>query len=148
MHIPNGDPLLVHLMMLHEVRSQEVIDLGNFEFEVQGYRMMFTEQDYCLITGLRFGPFLDLINEGTKHQSKLRARLFPEESDESLRLKQIEDFILSPNFRTVNDADGVKLVESIFLLKGLIGRDPKTCIPPLVYKLLDDQYDWERYYYF
>ncbi|CAI9261519.1 unnamed protein product [Lactuca saligna] len=30
MHIPHGDLLLVHLMMLHEVRTQEVFEMGRF----------------------------------------------------------------------------------------------------------------------
>ena len=30
MHIPHGDPLLVHMMMLHEIRCQQVFEMGGF----------------------------------------------------------------------------------------------------------------------
>nr|KAJ0190217.1 hypothetical protein LSAT_V11C800389790 [Lactuca sativa] len=53
MHVPNGDPLLVHLMMLHEVRSQEVFETGRFLFKIQGMQLDFDETRYILISGLR-----------------------------------------------------------------------------------------------
>ena len=146
MHIPNGDPLLIHLMMLHEVRSQKMINLDKFEFEVQGYRIVFSEQDFCLISGMRFGPFVDLLGKlENKYNSKFRARLFPESTDDSLRPGDIEKLILSERYLSLADVDRVKLVELNLLLKGLIGRDLKTCIPEIVYKLLDDPYEWQRY---
>ena len=45
MHIPLGDPLFVHLMMLHEVRSQPIFEMGRFLFDIQGIQLDFGETD-------------------------------------------------------------------------------------------------------
>nr|KAJ0200019.1 hypothetical protein LSAT_V11C600335310 [Lactuca sativa] len=34
MHVPNSDPLLVYLMVLHEVRSRQLFESGRFLFEI------------------------------------------------------------------------------------------------------------------
>ena len=73
---PNGDPLLVHTMMLHEVRTQALARVGRFGFSVQGIQFQYGETEFFLITGLKFGPFANLLS-GTKNpkNSILRSRL-------------------------------------------------------------------------
>nr|KAJ0222593.1 hypothetical protein LSAT_V11C200097000 [Lactuca sativa] len=79
MHVLNGDPLLVHLMMLHEVKSQQVSEMRMFLFEIQGI----------------VGPYVDLLHdERGRSNSNLRARLFPDIIDARLRLKDLEDYIM------------------------------------------------------
>nr|KAJ0219408.1 hypothetical protein LSAT_V11C300134280 [Lactuca sativa] len=93
MPISNGDPMFCHLLMLHEV----VARTGRFRFELRG--------------GLRFGPYFDVIN--TKFDTKyiLRDRLFPNVTDENLRLKDIKDYIKGPEFLTCGDDDAVSYDE-------------------------------------
>nr|KAJ0193139.1 hypothetical protein LSAT_V11C800398020 [Lactuca sativa] len=117
MHVPHGDPLLVHLMMLHKVRSQQIFEMGRFLFEIQGMHLDFGETIYILICGLRVGPYVDLLHdEKGRSNSNLCARLFP-------------DF---------SNAHVVMLIQLVFMLKGLHGRDIKTSILAVVYKLVDN----------
>nr|KAJ0190480.1 hypothetical protein LSAT_V11C800428750 [Lactuca sativa] len=127
MHIPHGDPLLVHLMMLYEVRTQEVFEMGRFLFDIEGRHLQFGETEYILICGLKVGRYVDLLyDEKGRSNSSLRARLFPDISDARLRLKDLEDFIMSPKYLEVKDEDVVMLIQLVFVLKGLHGRDVKT----------------------
>ncbi|CAH1442855.1 unnamed protein product [Lactuca virosa] len=146
MHIPHGDPLLVHKMMLHEVRCQQIFEMGRFLFDVEGIQLGFGETEYILICGLKVGPYVDLLHdEKVQSNSNLRARLFPEISDARLRLKNLEDLIMSPNYLALQDEDDVMLIQLVFMLKGLHGRDVKTGIPAAVYKLADNIDDWNRF---
>nr|KAJ0190688.1 hypothetical protein LSAT_V11C800453850 [Lactuca sativa] len=115
MNIPHGDPLVMHMMMLHE------LDFG--------------ETEYILISGLKVGPYVDLLyDKKGQSNSQLRARLFLDISDSRLRLKDLEDLIMSPNYSALQDED-----------VGLHGRDVKTGIPAAVYKLADNIDDWNRF---
>ena len=86
------------------------------------------------------------ITKKGQSNSKLRARLFPDISDSRLRLKDLEDLIMSPNYLALQDEDDVMLTQLVFMLKGLHGRDVKTSIPAAVYKLANNIDAWNRYY--
>nr|KAJ0191876.1 hypothetical protein LSAT_V11C800395570 [Lactuca sativa] len=108
MHVSNGDPVLVHLMMLYEVRSQQVFGSGRFLFEIQRVQLDFGETEYILISGLRFGPYVDLLHdEKGRSNSNLRARLFPYFTDAYLRFKDLKEYIMSPNYLQIQDEDAV-----------------------------------------
>ena len=145
MPIPNGDPLIVHAMMLQEERDIGVGQRGRFRFNVQGLHLEYGDSEFCLITGLKFGPFANLL-AGTKNpkNSLLRSRLFPKQTDKSLRLRDIQDFILDPRFLDASDDDAVMLMQIFVLLRGMLGRELKSCIPPLVFELADHPYNWNR----
>nr|KAJ0201213.1 hypothetical protein LSAT_V11C600326390 [Lactuca sativa] len=146
MHIPHRDPLLVRLMMLHEVRTQEVFEIRRFLFEIEGRHLEFGETEYILICGLKVGRYVDLLyDEKGRSNSSLRARLFPDISNARLRLKDLEDFIMSPKYLEVEDEDVVMLIQLVFVLKGLHGRDVKTCIPAAIYNLADNSDDWNTF---
>ncbi|CAI9298366.1 unnamed protein product [Lactuca saligna] len=136
---PNGNPMLCHLMVLHDVRDVEVARTGRFRFELQGRVVEYGETEFCLISGLRFGPYVDIINTKVSRNSSLRNRLFPNVRDKDLRLKDLEDYVIGPSFSTCSDEDAVMVMQMIFLLRGLIGRDGNTCIPSAVYELADSQ---------
>nr|KAJ0200131.1 hypothetical protein LSAT_V11C600330510 [Lactuca sativa] len=98
----HGDPLLVHLIMLHEVQSQQVLNR-----EDTGVQLDFGETKYILISGLS---------------------LFPDIIDSHLRLRDFEEYIMSPNYLQLQDEDAIMLIQLVFMLKGLHGQDVKICI--------------------
>ncbi|CAI9268580.1 unnamed protein product [Lactuca saligna] len=106
----------------------------------------FGETEYILIFRLKVGPCVDLLHD-EKRQSNpnLCARLFLGISDARLWLKDLEDFIMSPNYLAVQDEDVVMLIQLVFMLKGLYGRDVKTGILVVVYKLADNIDDRNRF---
>ncbi|CAI9269943.1 unnamed protein product [Lactuca saligna] len=68
----------------------------------------FGETEYILISGLRFGPYVDLLHdERGQSNSNLRARLFPDITDSRLRPKDLEEYIMSPNYLALQDKDTV-----------------------------------------
>ena len=85
--------------------------------------MDFGETEYILICGLKVGPYVDLLHdEKGQSNSQLCARLFPDISDSRLRLKDLEDLIMSPNYSALQDEDVVMLIQLVFMLKGLHRR--------------------------
>ncbi|CAI9286758.1 unnamed protein product [Lactuca saligna] len=56
----NGDTMLCHLMMLHEVCDVLVARAERFRFELQGRVVEYGETEFCLISDLRFGSYVDL----------------------------------------------------------------------------------------
>nr|KAJ0228345.1 hypothetical protein LSAT_V11C100048730 [Lactuca sativa] len=132
--------------MLHEIRSQEVFEIGRFLFEIQGMQLDFSETEYILICGLKVGPYMDLLHDKRdQSNSNLRAWLFPDITDARLRLKNLEDYIMSLNYLSLQDQDDVMFIQLVFMLKGLHGRDVKTGIPAAVYKFADNIDDWNRF---
>ena len=62
---------------------------------------------------------MDLIyDEKGQSNSQLRARLFPDISDSRLRLKDLEDLIMSPNYSALQDEDVVMLIQLFFYVEG------------------------------
>ncbi|CAI9276818.1 unnamed protein product [Lactuca saligna] len=91
MHVHNCDPLIVHLMMLHEVWSQEVYESGMFPLEIQRVQLDFGETEYILISGLRVCPYVYLLHdEKGRLNSNLRARFFPKITNAHLWLRDLE----------------------------------------------------------
>ncbi|CAI9301822.1 unnamed protein product [Lactuca saligna] len=141
----NGDSMLCILMILHEVRDVEVARAGKFRFELQGRVVEYGETKFCLISCLRFGPYVDIKNTKVTTSSTLRNRLFPSVKDEDLRMKDLEEYIKGLAFSTCSDEDAIMAMQMMFLLRGLIGRDNNTCILPAMYELADSQYYWNRF---
>ncbi|CAI9303009.1 unnamed protein product [Lactuca saligna] len=132
--------------MLHEVTSKEVFEMGRFLFEIQEMQLDFRETVYILIYGLRVGLYVDLLHdERGRSNSNLRARLFSDITDACLRLKDLEDYIMSQKYFSLHDEDVVMFIQLVFMLKGLHGRDIKMGIPAAVYTLVDNIDDWNRY---
>nr|KAJ0219809.1 hypothetical protein LSAT_V11C200088410 [Lactuca sativa] len=86
--------------------------------------------EYILISGLRVGPYIDLLHEEKHHlNSNLQAQLFPDIIDVRLWPRDLEDYIMSPKYQQLKDEDEVMFIQLVFVLKGLHGRDVTTCIP-------------------
>ncbi|CAI9304466.1 unnamed protein product [Lactuca saligna] len=66
-------------------------------------------------------------------------------SDARLRLTDFEDFTMSPNYLVVQDEYAVMLIQLVFMLKELHGRNVKNCIPAAVYKIADNRDDWNKF---
>nr|KAJ0217761.1 hypothetical protein LSAT_V11C300137010 [Lactuca sativa] len=90
-HILHGDLLLLHLMMLHKIRSQQLFEMGSWSY-------------------------VDLLHdERGRSDSNIRARLFPDISYAHLQLNDLEDFITSPSYSAVQDEDVVMLIQLVFM---------------------------------
>ena len=142
---PHGDPLLVHAMMMHETRSETLIEEMRFRFDLLGYQVEFGEKEFCLITGFCFGAYSDILaGKSLEANSALRERLFPKYSDNGVRLKHLQEYILSEPFMNVCDDDALAVFQIYLLLRGLIGRELNTGIPPLVFQFADTSNKWNR----
>ena len=106
--------------------------------------MEYGEPKFCLITGLRFGGYEDLINTPSSGSPlQFRGRVFPNHMDQQVRLRDLVNYIKGPDFKDLNE-DAVLLFQLIILLRGFLGRKFYMCIPPLVYELADHPNRWER----
>ncbi|KAL4578698.1 hypothetical protein LXL04_014827 [Taraxacum kok-saghyz] len=137
---PDGDAILMHDMMLREVRGDKELRI---RFEVDGHLLEYGESEFILITGLRVGEYFDILKEKKyRGNCMFRARVFPRISDKKLRLNDFSNLIHSASFKEINDSDASLVVQNFILLRGFMSRDLCTCIPPSVLTLVDDINSW------
>jgi len=79
--------------------------------------------------------------------SKFRERVFPEETDEGLRVGTLETFVKSPVLGTLSDEDAVRAMLLYVLSVGFLGKEKKEKVTPGYLLLVDDLSNWNRYYF-
>ncbi|KAL4573449.1 hypothetical protein LXL04_020257 [Taraxacum kok-saghyz] len=133
-------------MMMHEIRAETLIEESWFRFDLLGNQVEFGEKEFCLITGFRFGAYSDILaGKYLEANSALRERLFPKYFYKVVRLKHLREYILSKPFMNVCDDDALVVFKIYLLLRGLIGRELNTSIPPLVFLLANNSNKWNRF---
>nr|KAJ0194944.1 hypothetical protein LSAT_V11C700379510 [Lactuca sativa] len=154
MQIPHGDPLLVHLMMLHE--DEDTVMLIQLVFMLKGlhgrdvktgipvavYKVADNIDDWNMFAwGTYLRTNISRLMRGMFKKIE-EFRLFKQANPESKKAHKytIPDFMLS-----FKDEDTVMLIQLVFMLKGLHGRDVKTGIPVAVYKVADNIDDWNMF---
>ncbi|KAL4569297.1 hypothetical protein LXL04_024933 [Taraxacum kok-saghyz] len=93
-------------------------------FEVDGHLLEYGESEFILISGLRY--FLRLVIK-------------------KLHLNDFSNLIESARFKEINHEDASLVVQIFILLRGFMGRDLCTGIPPSVLTLADDINSWNRF---
>lgn len=117
---PHGDPLVMHKMMHHEVRGDShLAGLKRFRFEVSGHRLEYGEPEFILITGFRTGRYVEILGEKShESQSTFRKRVFPNATDSSLRLRDLDALTKNARFSKISVQDAVLVAQMLLLLEG------------------------------
>ncbi|KAI5327394.1 hypothetical protein L3X38_026790 [Prunus dulcis] len=128
---------IVHGAVLRKVAGQGVKDLDGLSFLLGCDVAQFTRQDFCLITGLRFGEVPE-VSSGESDRIRLRERYF---IDEGITCNALEEAFL----RCTEEDDIYKLALVYFAELVVLGRDKHLNINLNYLTLVEDLDAFNRY---
>ncbi|KAI5354936.1 hypothetical protein L3X38_007831 [Prunus dulcis] len=128
---------IVHGVVLHRVAGQGVKDLDGLSFLLGCDVAQFTRQDFCLITGLRFGEVPE-VSSGDSDEIRLQKRYF---IDEGITCNALEEAFL----RCTEEDDIYKLALVYFAELVVLGRDKHLNINLNYLTLVEDLDALNRY---
>ncbi|KAI5350503.1 hypothetical protein L3X38_003394 [Prunus dulcis] len=141
-HLLNIDKIqfsgqIVHGVVLRRVAGQGVKDLDGPSFLLGCDVAQFTRQDFCLITGLRFGEVPE-VSSGESDEIRLQKRYF---IDEGITCNALEEAFL----RCTEEDDIYKLALVYFAELVVLGRDKHLNINLNYLTLVEDLDAFNRY---
>ncbi|CAL9030437.1 unnamed protein product, partial [Prunus brigantina] len=141
-HLLNIDKIqfsgqIVHGVVLRRVAGQGVKDLDGLSFLIGCDVAQFTRQDFCLITGLRFGEVPE-VSSGESDEIRLQKRYF---IDEGITCNALEEAFM----RCTVEDDIYKLALVYFAELVVLGRDKHLNININYLTLVEDLDAFNRY---
>nr|KAJ0187480.1 hypothetical protein LSAT_V11C900497010 [Lactuca sativa] len=113
-----GDALLFHKMFLHQIRPDPILSpdgIKRLYFRVGNTKMVYGPEELCSITGFNFGEYPKNIGRkgsekllSSKKRCLLRERLFPDHTNNSVKIGDLKRLILNRTFLALNDVDAVR----------------------------------------
>ncbi|GKD11481.1 phospholipase-like protein, partial [Tanacetum coccineum] len=137
--------VLIHFMSCRQIESlPEHTDAVPFTYHLNGHYIEFGREEFCLITGLRFGPEnSDHYVEGIDSFKRL---LFGSDIDGGhITGQMLLDKINCEEFFKLQDEDAVAVCQLAVLHLILLGRQPAHNIPEWWFRLIVDKNKWETY---
>ncbi|CAL9028733.1 unnamed protein product [Prunus brigantina] len=128
---------IVHGVVLRRVAGQGVKDLDGLSFLIGCDVAQFTRQDFCLITGLRFGEVPE-VSSGESDEIRLQKRYF---IDEGITCNALEEAFM----RCTVEDDIYKLALVYFAELVILGRDKHLNININYLTLVEDLDAFNRY---
>ncbi|GKC15489.1 phospholipase-like protein [Tanacetum coccineum] len=115
-----------------------------FTYTINGHEIQFGREEFCLITGLRFG--VEFSDDYLHGPLDLRRRVWESHVDGNNIIGQmLIDKILSEEFYSLRDEDAVAVCLLAVLHMVLLGQEPKNNVPKWWLSLVDDINMWEKY---
>ncbi|GJT63928.1 phospholipase-like protein [Tanacetum coccineum] len=115
-----------------------------FTYTINGHEIQFGREEFCLITGLRFG--VEFSDDYLHGPLDLRRRVWESHVDGNNIIGQmLIDKILSEEFYSLRDEDVVAVCLLAVLHMVLLGQEPKNNVPKWWLSLVNDINMWEKY---
>ena len=137
--------ILIHYISL----CQEELGQGDTEvvpltFDVRGYELKFGREEFCLVTGLRFGvEFKDFLKG---RPTPFRRRVFSSEYDGcNITVGMVQQKLYSKDFDRLSDNDAVRLSLVGLLMLVLLGRESNYKVDNWIWSLVDNLDAWNMY---
>nr|GEY65899.1 hypothetical protein [Tanacetum cinerariifolium] len=110
------------------------------------YQIQFEREEFCLVTGLKFGvEYSDDYDDNDK-PIPFRRRVFPSCLDgKRITGKDVEDLIESKSFKKLDDDDVVILCCISILELVLLGLEDRRAVPSWILWLANDRDGWDDY---
>ncbi|KAE8684690.1 hypothetical protein F3Y22_tig00111105pilonHSYRG00224 [Hibiscus syriacus] len=147
---PGGDAMLTHLFLQTMTNDlPERIQRGDEEicFHFPPAYTCFRREEFCLITGLRFGH--DEVTRYTSHISRPSwlSRVFPElvKSKSSLHVDDLKRLFVKDGFTRMNDLDVVRVCHLLLLHAGFLGKEGRQPISEDLILLVEDLNAWNLF---
>nr|GEW11792.1 phospholipase-like protein [Tanacetum cinerariifolium] len=113
---------------------------------VYNFEIQFCREEFCLVTGLRFGVEYNADYNNEDDSIPLRRRVFSSAIDgKPITGKMLESKIKSEKFYRLNDHDAVSLCCVVILQFVLLGLKDRRKVPDWILRLANDRGDWDMY---
>nr|XP_043629296.1 uncharacterized protein LOC122600617 [Erigeron canadensis] len=141
----DGDPHLVHLIL----QTQIDVDLDNDNghdpliYNVRGHNVQFGRVEFCLITGLLFGPLdWSLYRSGN---IPFRDRVFGHIQTDMVHLQDFRDTFDSQRFHDLADIDAIRICLVMCLEYVFNGREVRYVVDREILRLVEDLEAWNTF---
>ena len=140
---------LLHNLLLRQVHVPGVTKDHELHFSVGGKLLKFTQREFCLVTGLRFGVMSDIFSKPyAPIEDGIHAKYF--KNDENLHLVTVWEKFQSGRFD--KPKDGLKMALLLVANMILFGRDQRKKVILWVFELVEDlesfnSFQWGSYVY-
>ncbi|PWA82616.1 uridine kinase-like protein [Artemisia annua] len=136
------NPSLVHLILQTEYIPEQPKN-DEILFRVGGHELRFGREEFCLITGFRFGT-IKPSSEGSCH-IPFRDRVFSHIPGKiSIKGSDVAS-IFKDSFDQISDLDAVRICLLLLLEIGFIGRQPNFVIDEELLRLVEDLDSWNTF---
>ncbi|KAI3771894.1 hypothetical protein L6452_03065 [Arctium lappa] len=137
-----GDPLLIHIMLQTQFFPEGALT-DEMWFRVGGHELRFGPEEFCLITGFRFGP-RDALPE--MRGNPFRDRVFPHlAGHKHVKGSDLRSVFTSRAFAQISDLDAVRICLLLLLEVGFVGRQQSLVVADFFLCLVEDLDSWDRY---
>ncbi|KAE8712815.1 hypothetical protein F3Y22_tig00110223pilonHSYRG00073 [Hibiscus syriacus] len=146
---PGEDAMLTHLFL--QTMTSDLPDTiqrrdEEIWFDFPPAYTCFGREEFCLITGLRFGH--DDVGRYTRHITRPSwlSRVFPELERPNLHVEDLTRLLNKKDgFTRMDDVDVVRVCLLILLHAGFLGREARQPIPNDLIKLVEDLNAWNLF---
>ena len=143
--------VLVHYFICHQVPCEEGdTDLVPLRYRVRDLdrvgevEIQFGREEFCLVTGLRFG--IDFSQSYEDGPNFFRRRVFPSSTDSrNIHVGRLFRTIKSKDFSKFSDIDGVRLCLLGVLMLVLKGSESNNVVDGFLFRLVEDLDRWNVY---
>ncbi|GJZ01649.1 phospholipase-like protein [Tanacetum coccineum] len=113
---------------------------------VDDFQIQFGREEFCIVTGLRFGVEHSDEYDNDEAPIPFRRRVFPSSLDGKNIIGQtVEDLIESQRFYRLHDDDAVSLCCVGILQLVLLGVEDRRRVPDWILRLANDRVAWDKY---
>ncbi|GJT90720.1 uridine kinase-like protein [Tanacetum coccineum] len=137
-----GDPKLIHGILQTQYIPEQPVD-DEILFRIHDHKLRFSREEFCLITGLPFGPMRWLPE--TSPDIPFRARVFGHiPSGRPVFLSDVLA-VFQNSLDTLTDLDAVRICLLLLLELAFDGRDVKVAIDVKLLRLVEDLDSWNTF---
>ncbi|GKD55400.1 phospholipase-like protein [Tanacetum coccineum] len=137
--------ILIHFMSCRKIESlKDDKEVVPFTYAINGHEIQFGREEFCLITGLRFG--VEFSDDYLYGPLDFRRRVWESHVDGSNIIgEMLINKIHSEEFYSLRDEDVVAVCLLAVLHMVLLGQEPKNNVLNWWLRLVDDLNMWEKY---
>lgn len=140
------DPMLVNMFLQMEVSATNA-EPDELYFDVYGHALCFGRREFCLITGLRFGPPSSLPSLPTE---SFVSRVFPDEDPKSLKTSTVYERMMLNYISDLPQDDAIRVCLVVMVELVFMGRELRQFVNQKVLRAVEDlrvfcNYPWGEY---
>ncbi|KAJ9543125.1 hypothetical protein OSB04_022832 [Centaurea solstitialis] len=139
----DGDPMLIHLILQTQFFPEGSL-ADDMWFRIGGHELRLGPEEFCLITGFRFGP-MDACSQEISG-NPFRDRVFPKiPARRHVRGFDLRSVFNSKKFDRIPDLDAVRICLLLLLEVGFSGHQLPEVVSDFLLRLVEDLDAWNRY---
>lgn len=140
------DPLLVNMFLQMEASATNA-EPDELYFDVYGHSICFGRREFCLITGLRFGPTSSLPSLPTE---SFVSRVFTDEDPKKVKTSTVYDRMIQNYMSDLPQDDVIRVCLVVMVELVFMGRERRQFVSQTVLRAVEElqvfcNYPWGEY---